>query len=114
MTDTILTTNAEPVLTALQLAEVMDTSVGKVRRHISKFRGALKVKGRWIVPASTVHGLLFCFNPEGQEPSAVDIVFAWFPFTIQLGFPEEIPTPDWLIKKHRLIDVLSGCECGKT
>ena len=67
MTDTILTANAEPVLTALQLAEVMDTSVGKVRRHISKFRGALKVKGRWIVPAEILKGT-----------NLVHIVFAWF------------------------------------
>ena len=104
----------EAVLSADQIALVMDTSVHKVRKHISKFNGAVKVKGRWSVPASTIHGLLYCFHPDHQPYNPADLVFTWFAVVTQLGFPQEIPTLEWLSEKHRLIDTLSGCDCGRT
>ena len=106
--------SAVPVLTAGQLAEVMDTSVHKVRKHISRFNGAVKLKGRWNVPASTIHGFLACFTPKGRKVEAGDLVFTWFWITMEFGFPEQIPTFTWLTDKHRLIDRLSGCSCGRT
>ena len=119
MTDTILTTNAEPVLTTRQFAEVMDTSVRNAVRVIGRFKGAVKTSRGWQVPASTIHGFLQCFKPNQKvEPANTSIpnalVGRWFWIVIELGLPEEIPTLKWITEKQQLVDTLSGCECGKT
>ena len=105
----------QPSLSAGQMAEVMDTSVAKVRSQLSKFKGATKTSsGHWMVPAETLHGFLNYFHPEHQPHNPADLVFTWFAVVAQIGFPEEIPTEEWLADKHRLIDALSGCSCGRT
>ena len=104
-----------PTLSTEQTGEIFDETAQQIRRTIYReprlFPKARKdTRGRWRIPAADVHRVLEALDDPDEQIRTMNA----FWLILWVGVPGPKWNPNVIEAKHRRIDELSGCGCGKT